>query len=225
MKNQIPAKLGIFGASGFSREVADICLELKCNEIVFIEMEPIAEICFGFPIVTERTIPMMMKDGFQFVIGTGNNRVRKKIYEKFKGLSFPNIIHPSATMGHKQLDQVRETMGNIVTAGVRFTNNIVMGNFGIFNLNATIGHDCIIEDFVNIAPGANVSGNVIIKKGAYIGTNAAILQGKSINSKITIGEYATVGAGAMVIKDVQDHTTVVGIPAEPTANNNSESFD
>jgi len=215
MKNQIPAKLGIFGASGFSRETADICLELGANEIVFIEMEPIAEICFEFPLVNEKTTSMLIKDGFHFVIGTGDNKVRRKIYEKFQELPFPNIIHPSVTMGHKQLEQLLKTKGNIVTAGVRLTNNIKMGNFGIFNLNATIGHDCIIKDFVNIAPGANVSGNVCLGEGVYIGTNAVVLQGKSIDSKITIGEFATVGAGAVVTKNVQDHTTVVGIPAKP----------
>jgi len=214
MKNQIPAKLGIFGASGFSRETVDICLELGCKEIMFIEMEPIAKTYFGFLLVTEKTIPMLITNGFHFVIGTGDNRVRKKIYEKFKKLSFPNIIHPSVTMGHKQLEQVLKTKGNIVTAGVRFTNNITMGNFGIFNLNCTVGHDCIIKDFVNIAPGANISGNVIIEEGAYIGTNAAILQGKSIEEKLVIGKYATVGAGAVVIKNVSTSSIVVGIPAK-----------
>jgi len=215
MKNQIPAKLGIFAASGFSREIADICLEIGCHEIVFIEVKPIAETYFGFPFVTEKMTSMLRKDGFHFVIGTGDNKVRKKIYEKFKELSFPNIIHPSVTMGYKQLEQVLVTKGNIITAGVRITNNIKMGNFGIFNLNCTIGHDCIIEDFINIAPGANISGNVCLKKSAYIGTNAVVLQGKSINSKITIGEFATVGAGAVVTKDVQNHTTVIGTPAKP----------
>jgi len=214
MKNQIPAKLGIFGASGFSRETADICLELGCNKIVFIEMEPISETYFGFPLVTEKTTPMLIRDGFHFVIGAGDNRIRKKIYERFKELSFPNIIHPSVTMGHKQLEKVLKTKGNIITAGVSFTNNITMGNFGIFNLNCTVGHDCIIKDFVNIAPGANISGNVIIEEGAYIGTNAAILQGKSIEEKLVICKYATVGAGAVVIENVSTSNIVVGIPAK-----------
>ena len=44
-------------------------------------------------------------------------------------------------------------MGVIICAGVRLTNNIKVGNFSILNLNATVGHDTIIEHFVNVAPG------------------------------------------------------------------------
>jgi acetyltransferase-like isoleucine patch superfamily enzyme len=46
-----------------------------------------------------------------------------------------------------------------------------------------------------------------IKKGASIGANATILPG------ITVGEYAMVGAGSVVTKNVEPYTTVVGNPA------------
>ena len=49
----------------------------------------------------------------------------------------------------------------------------------------------------------------IVKSGASIGSNATILPG------ITIGEYALVGAGAVVTKDVPAHSTMVGNPARP----------
>ena len=48
----------------------------------------------------------------------------------------------------------------------------------------------------------------IIKKGATIGSNAAILCG------LTIGEYAVVGAGSVLTKDVAPYTIVVGNPAK-----------
>lgn len=49
---------------------------------------------------------------------------------------------------------------------------------------------------------------VILKKGCYIGANATILHG------VTIGEYAVVGAGAVVTKDVPHFSLVVGVPAK-----------
>jgi acetyltransferase-like isoleucine patch superfamily enzyme len=49
----------------------------------------------------------------------------------------------------------------------------------------------------------------VVKSGASLGSNATILPG------ITIGEYALVGAGAVVTKDVPAHSTVVGNPARP----------
>lgn len=50
----------------------------------------------------------------------------------------------------------------------------------------------------------------IIKKGASIGANATILCGN------TIGEYALIGAGAVVTKDVPSYALVVGNPAKQT---------
>lgn len=76
-----------------------------------------------------------------------------------------------------------------------------------------------IEDNVTIsyrvtfsAHGRRVKGwksaQIVLKKGCYIGTGAIILRG------VTIGENATVGAGAVVTRDVPDNLTVVGVPAK-----------
>jgi acetyltransferase-like isoleucine patch superfamily enzyme len=48
-----------------------------------------------------------------------------------------------------------------------------------------------------------------VKRGASIGSNATILAG------VTIGEYALVGAGAVVTKDVGNRQIVAGVPARP----------
>lgn len=98
--------------------------------------------------------------------------------------------------------------------------------------NVFINFDCvfldlggiIIDDNVQIAPkvsllseGHPISkenrhsltvGQIHLKKNAWIGTNAIILQG------VTVGENAIVAAGSVVSKDVPDHTIVGGIPAK-----------
>ena len=48
----------------------------------------------------------------------------------------------------------------------------------------------------------------IVKKGATIGANATVICG------ITIGEYAFIGAGSVVTKDVPDYALVYGLPAK-----------
>lgn len=97
--------------------------------------------------------------------------------------------------------------------------------------NVFINFDCTflglggitIEDNVMLAPkvsllseGHPVSpenrhslmvGRIHIKKNAWIGANAIILQG------VTVGENAIVAAGAVVSKDVPDNTIVGGVPA------------
>jgi sugar O-acyltransferase (sialic acid O-acetyltransferase NeuD family) len=204
-------RIGIFGTSGFSREVRDICDILGYNEILFISKNSTSKT----NTVCESEVNRLTEEEFQFAIGVGDNKIRKLIYKNFRHLEFPNLIHPSSTLGDEQRKLIETSKGIIITAGVRLTNNISIGDFCIFNLNSTVGHDCIIESFSNLAPGCNVSGNVHIKKGSYIGTNSCILQGKNSSNKIKIGKDAVVGAGAVVTKSVEAKNTVVGAPARP----------
>lgn len=206
-------KICIFGASGFSKEVADVSADMGYQEIIFIDIQPRSDTFFGFRLISEDNIGKYAANDFHFIIGIGNNKLRQNIYERFAHLKYVNIIHSTASMGIGQKNRFDHSIGNIITAGVRMTNDIKLGNFGIYNLNCTIGHDCVIEDFINIAPSANISGNVHIKSCAYIGANATILQGKAIDKKLIIGENATVGAGAVATKDVPPNVIVKGIPA------------
>lgn len=206
-------KIGIFGASGLAREVADICFDVGADEIVLIDYRPDCRETDGLPIVDEEDVPRLVRDGFRFLIGIGDTKLRTQVFGKFSELDFGNVIHPAATFGRGQKERMLEGRGNIVAAGARLTNQIRTGNFGYYHVNCTVGHDCVIDDFVNVAPGANVSGNVHVREGAYIGTGAAVLQGRSVHERLVIGKNAMVGAGAVVTKSVPQGATVVGIPA------------
>jgi UDP-perosamine 4-acetyltransferase len=75
-------------------------------------------------------------------------------------------------------------------------------------MNAVVSHGCILEEFVTIAPGAILCGDVRVEDDALIGAGAVIL-----HTDITIGARAKVGAGAVVTQDVPPGATVVGNPA------------
>jgi acetyltransferase-like isoleucine patch superfamily enzyme len=87
------------------------------------------------------------------------------------------------------------------------TTDIRVGRFVLLNVATTLGHDTVAEDFVTLAPAANVSGNVHLGTGCDLGTNC------SINQRLRVGEWSIVGAGAAVVKDVPPNVTVVGVPA------------
>jgi len=55
---------------------------------------------------------------------------------------------------------------------------------------------------------AHLKGVVVIKNGAWIGSNVII------NPGVIIGENSVIGAGAVVTKDVPDNSISVGVPAE-----------
>ncbi len=208
----MPNKIAIFGTSGFARETMDIALVVGYEQLVFLDKNKGRERIFGYAVFKEEQISTLIKEGYNFIIGIGDNRTREKIVQNYPHLPYINLIHPTATFGKGQKELIETKKGNIIAAGVRFTNNIAIGDYCIFNLNCTIGHDCIIEDFVNINPGDNISGNVYLSKGAYIGTNESIIQGQTDN-KLMIETNAIVGAGSVVVRGVPPNITVIGVPA------------
>lgn len=205
--------LGIFGTSGFAREVADIGDALG-HRVVFIARDA-AELDAWTPpgdVMLESDIDAGA--GWMFAIGIGENAVREKVARRHASrLRFANLLHPSASFGRGQRAQIEGRSGVIVCAGVRFTNNIQVGDFCIFNLNVTVGHDVTTDDFINVSPGANISGNVHLGARCWIGTGSAINQGTPA-AKLRIGADTMVGSGSVVVRDCEPSAVYVGIPAK-----------
>ena len=96
----------------------------------------------------------------------------------------------------------------MVCAGTVITVDVHIGKHNILNLDCTVGHDAVLEDFVTLYPSVNVSGCVNIGTATEIGTGAQIIQ------EISIGTGTIVGAGAVVIRNIEDEVTAVGNPAK-----------
>ena len=92
------------------------------------------------------------------------------------------------------------------------TNNIELGNFCVFNLNATVSHDCWIDDFVTVAPLASITGNVFLGARVSIGTGANLSNGQP-SKKLSVSHDTTIGAGAVVIRDCDPEAVYAGVPA------------
>jgi sugar O-acyltransferase (sialic acid O-acetyltransferase NeuD family) len=170
-------KLAIFGSSGFSREVLDVAAASGYKEIIFIDRFRNGSIG-KFQIVDENDVYLLNQKGYKFIIGIGSTLIRREIRDRYPDLVYANLIHPAATFGYEQTEELGKKTGNIICAGARISNNVQIGNFGVYYFNCTVAHDCIIEDYVTICPGANISGNVKLSSGCFIGVNACILQGK-----------------------------------------------
>ena len=112
------------------------------------------------------------------VCAVGVAKVRKLITEKFKesSVKFATVIDPSVLISEKA--EIGE--GTIVCAGTIITVDIKIGNHVILNLDCTVGHDDILENFVTVYPSVNISGNVRVGECSELGTGTQIIQGKSI---------------------------------------------
>lgn len=206
-------KIGIFGTSGMAREAGDIAFALGLTPIYIArDFSELAAWPFSAKIILEQNI----KDysDIPYVIGIGDSSIRESIAERFKNkLNFTNLIHPSATFGDSQRSAVERRVGNIFAAGARLTSGIEVGDFCIFNQNITVAHDCQIGSYVHIAPGANISGNVRLGNGCWIGAGAVINQGSS-SEKLEIGAYTTIGSGAVVLNNCAPEAVYAGVPAK-----------
>lgn len=118
---------------------------------------------------------------------------------------FATLIHPETWISRR----VQTGQGCIIYPGVHIDVDVTIGRHGIFNKLCTIGHDSTFEDFVTAAPAVNFGGNIHIGKGCDFGINSATIQG------ISVGEWTVVGAGAVVVRDLPDRCTAVGVPAKP----------
>lgn len=204
--------LGIFGTSGFARETRDVAAELGYRVTFIAASEAGANSLESSDLVVlESELPRA--SGMVFAIGIGDNAARRRVWQAHRdSLQFVNLVHPSATFGHGQRARVDAALGVIICAGARLMSGISLGNFVVCSLNTTIGHDVTAEDFVMIAPGANISGHVHLGSGTWIGTGATVIQGRP-GAPLRIGSRSTIGAGAVVIRDCDADATYAGVPA------------
>lgn len=204
--------IGIFGTSGMAREAGDIAVSLGLKPL-YIARDQNDFANSRHPENTILESEIYSYSELPCVIAIGENATRRKVVARYgESLRFTNLIHPSATFGYEQRELVEDCKGIIVAAGARFTNGIEVGDFSIFNQNATIGHDCIIEDYVHVASNASISGNVCLKKGCWIGAGAVVNQGENDRKRV-VGEGTVIGSGAVVVKDCEPNTVYVGVPA------------
>jgi sugar O-acyltransferase (sialic acid O-acetyltransferase NeuD family) len=140
-----------------------------------------------------------------YIIGIADTRVKQRIAccLATKQLTFVPAIHPSVIVA----SGVSIAPGAIINAGVAIAYDTVIEAHTTVNLNATVGHDCIVGRFSTVAPGANIAGRVHVGEGSDIGLNATIGKG------LRIGEWSVIGPGTVVIKDVAAQQTLFGNPA------------
>jgi len=197
----------IIGASGHGRVIADIALKMnKWENIAFLDDDENIKSSMGIEVIGKSQEAFNYIHDCDIFVAIGNNATREKIQERLKnkGASIPILIHPNVVIG----EQVEIGAGTAVMAGVIINCCTKIGEGCIINTGATIDHDNLIDDYVHISPGVRTAGTVKIGKRAWLGIGCVV------SNNVSIIDGCIIGAGAVVVKDITEPGTYVGVPAK-----------
>ena len=205
----------IICAGDFGREVADVVERInkaadepEWNLLGFVDDDESMQgsMIDGYPVIGTIDFLNGCREECYTICSVGVAKIRRALLERITNpvIRFATLIDPDARV-YKNAN-VGE--GSIVCGGSILAIGATVGKHVLVNLNCTLGHDSVYDDYCVINPGVNVSGKVHVKECCDLGTGVKIIQ------QLKVGPDTVIGAGAAVIRDIPAGCLAVGVPAE-----------
>ena len=195
----------IIGASGHGKVIADIIVNSGDRVLGFLDdaNDIQGNKIIGFPVLGKIADYDNYRD-CEFVIAIGNPYIREKISNELP-VKWYTAIHPTAVIS--SLD-VEIGEGTVIMANAVVNPSARIGKHCIINTGAIVEHDNILEDYVHLSPNVTLAGIVKVGKSTHIGASACTKQ------VINIASDCVIGAGSVIVKDITDSGTYVGVPVK-----------
>jgi sugar O-acyltransferase (sialic acid O-acetyltransferase NeuD family) len=209
---------GVYGAGGSGRGIMPLARSelrargLEAARLVFIDDAKAGTVVNGQDVISGQSF-LTDKSTEKFAaIAIANSRIRSQLDAELvaAGVKPWTLIAENVII----MDDTIIGEGALISPFVTLTSNIRIGRQFHANLYSQVEHDCVVGDFVTLAPGARVNGNIVLEDHVYVGSNAVIRHGLQ-GAPVVIGKGAVIGMGAVVTRSVAPGTTVVGNPARP----------
>lgn len=144
--------------------------------------------------------------GFSVAIANPHGRVRMEFQERLmaEGLQPVSVVHPQAVVARN----AEIGKGVQIMAGAVIQPEVKIGDQCIINTNASVDHEDVLENGVEVGPGATLCGNVHVETNGWVAAGAVILP------RLRIGHDSIVGAASLVTKNVPPNVVVYGSPAK-----------
>lgn len=188
-------KLALFGYGGHSKEVSR---QIGGSFSYFVDD--------GYENEYAKPISQFNPNEYELMITISNPTERERVVKSLpKNTSFFTFIHPTAQIMGRNV-QIGE--GTFIGANSILTEDIVIGKHSILNRAVQIGHDTIVGDYFTSMPNSVISGNVFFGERGFMGTNSTIIE------KIRITDDVVLGANGVIVKDINESGTYIGVPAK-----------
>ena len=198
----------IIGAGGLGKEVVDLIKDVGGYEIVgFLDdnNEKKGNIINQVPVLDTLDHFELYRSVDNIVITIANPTIKKRIYELSRGLGFqyPNLVHPTVSVG----SNVKMGRGNFIGAYSVLSTGVTLHDFVTINPQCGIGHESEIGSFTTLYWNVHIGGNTSISGGCELGSKSCVIQGLHVKDNVVLG------AGAVVVEDIRNNGTYVGVPA------------
>jgi sugar O-acyltransferase (sialic acid O-acetyltransferase NeuD family) len=202
----------IFGASDHAKVVIDIVeLEARYRIRGLLDSHvPKGRVIAGYEVLgTEHDLPSLTETTGvrQGIVGIGDNWTRKRVTDCLRkhvpDFRFGVAVHPSAYLS-RDADPGPGTiiMGRVfIGIGTKIMEGCVLSS------KASFEHDSTMHPFSSLGAGVTCGGHV------NVGICSAICIGVTVAHKTSVGDYAVVGSGSTIVRNIPDGVVAYGAPA------------
>lgn len=202
----------IIGAGSYGEVYAAYLQEAGIDVYGFIDDNPLlhGKVINNIPVLgnIEYLKELNGQDKYHIYCPIGNNSVRVKLlsYARSLGYTTPNFIHKTAYISPNV---------SIASEGVYILANVTIMPFVeiqkdvMISMSVNIAHHSVLAQGTFVSTGVNFGAAIETGENTYIGIGATIMTGVK-----RLGNNCLIGAGSVVIRDVNDNAIMAGVPAK-----------
>lgn len=205
-------RLIVAGGGAFARElinwaddVADAGLGPRVTGFLDASADALASFGYDLPWLGDIDA-YQPADGDAVLIGIGDPQGKASVVARLaaRGARFASLRHPSAVVARRAVLGT----GVVICPHAVLSADCRIGDFAAINILSSVGHDVTLGAYATLSAHVDLTGHVVVGERVFFGSGARVLP------RVTVGQDARIGAGAVVMRKVPDGATMYAAPAK-----------